>query len=455
MKCLLLFLLSLSAFGQTTDYCPDIYDAATPKINYAKAGSFKAAVAALPSTGGVIEVPFGSYANCDALNYVTAASKKNIALVGVLDASGNRPTFSCSLSAPQPVFFSAGWYSGTIASPYAPSPQRFEIKNIEVMNYSGVFNGANYASVTVVNNHFHGAAGNGLMDGDAYGDQSRERRVCGNELDHLGQGNTMHGVYWHRNTANNQTGTGTAGKGTTASYFVDNRCHDMRGSHCYKSTSEFNYVAGNRFDTNLDGDPRFYGSELVDIMSCGNSVVRDNTFNAYSPNREIIYFTNRQDSTGCDRPVYGSGQFLDAAFWASIVNAGVSDALPNPPSVANAGLFHHFVSGNKFTELRPNTVRALKSPSYAVGHYGTVPNKVPYAFGTCHSDPGTPSFWIERSRVWMANNSYAGNIGAVRYDQNQPEWCSNPPPPVAVNAPIIAVGGEDGTPITLPVWFKR
>jgi len=431
--------LALSVTVAADEVCPPIHDAAARTVTYGTTGAttLKEAVNALGPDGGVVLIPQGVY-TCDAFYGVSLSNTQKITLRGVLAPDGTRPKFTCLKGDPParvPTFVAFGWPVLAKGVASAPSPQRLMIENLEIEGYASHVKTFNVASLTIRNSKLHHATTNGIATPDLYENQTADFRFCGNEFHHSGQGNTMHNVYIHRNKT---------GPGSTRAWFYNNWCHDSKGSHCYKSTTNENYVVGNRFDSNTDGTATYTGTELLDIMACSTSVVANNVFNSIPNNRDMIYFTNRRDALGCDRPDFGSAQFSDSAFWTAVAAAGLDNTGANPASISNPHLFHHFVSGNTFNNLSGK-------PVAAIGNYGTVPSRALYPFSACSMAPAEtiPPQWVERSRVWVANNTFKGMI-SPRYREAIPNFCNNPVPGAATPGPIIEVRSAP----TLPRWFR-
>lgn len=433
--------LSVPAVTIPAGVCSDIHSANAKKVTLGTPGAMtlnQARDTLLPFGGGIIEVPSGTY-TCDYLYQLRDITKQmDLTIRGIPDANGNKPKFTC-LDKSVITFLAIGtpiFTTNATSPPRAPNSHKLLVENIEVEGYNSQVAIHNAGTVILRNNRFHGATGDMIVSTDVFGSQKNDIQICGNEIDHGGQGNTLHNLYIHR---------GRNSGADTSLKFFNNHCYAANGSHCLKTLANENIIAGNLFES----DSVTQGSEVLDIATCTNSIVQGNTFNNYLVNAWIIYFTVRRENDACI-PAYGSSEFMSTAFWDSVAAGGLSDQLPNPPSVANPYIFNSFVSGNRFIENR-----TTKGPAYAIGNAGTYPVAAPYQFASCSLAQEVPSNWVERSRVWVANNTYQGNIRPQKYQPIITSICSGTfVPPLSTGGHIIAVGGEGTAPITLPSWFR-
>ncbi|MFO7904471.1 MAG: hypothetical protein ACQESR_22770 [Planctomycetota bacterium] len=149
--------------------------------------------------------------------------------------------------------------------------------------------------------------------------------------------------------------------------------------------------------------------------------------------------------------------------------------MPEPAAAHNPFFIHTFIFGNTFEYVGDE---AHRPP--AVVTWGTLPETTLISFGP-KLPLRRPEGWIERSRLWLANNRYRGvqerhrDLAASaanfatkdQYEKSRErlpshkkadaiepylDW-SRPAPPETDT--VIPVGGANAEPIALPCWFPQ
>jgi len=359
-------------------------------------------------------------------------------------------------------------YRERIAAP--PNRDQALIENLEIGGYGAAISIGNCARFVMKNCVVHDSPNNLIGSANLAGSQSCSLEFYGNEIYHGGQGNTKHNFYLHR---------GHDG-GFVRVVFLNNHCHSARDSSCLKSLGNEHIIVGNLFQTVSPDEPdkdRYSSTLLVDVPAASDNLIAYNTFKyrGESARWSAIGIRRRASIYGCDRPSYFSEQFHSPNFWKAVADHGTECDPPNPKAAANPLFIHAFIYGNTFHYVGSETRRAP-----AIVTWGTVPIATAVSFGS-KLPLHRPEGWLERSRLWVANNSYREVSERYRdlaastetfatqqqYEEKKGRWLTGrnadalkpyldwnqPAPPKT--ATVIPMGGEDGRPIALPEWFPQ
>lgn len=194
---------------------------------------------------------------------------------------------------------------------------------------------------------------------------------------------------------------------------------------------------------------RWISLDLCDYAGAGQSWIHDNVFHHHmmgpqqqrqkGRSRSCIAVRRRRSVLGADTPPYGSPEFWTASTWAPMLAAGRND-------INNLYLFRHVIGRNTFIETSDDQI------AHAVAHVGTAPvgdalamhydgwaaeplqyiqedypagspgvtfypaghqwAGLPETFSRSQVDfLRRPSFWFERSRVWLSENTRIADNG--------------------------------------------
>lgn len=428
------------------------------------------AIAALRPDGGVILVPPGTYEN---QNSRLGKRSMSVTLRGILGSDGERPKFLFKGPKPSGLFMSFGVSAWTklkegIAAP--PNLDQALVENLEIGGYGAAISIGNCARFVMKNCIVHDSPNNLIASANLAGTQRCSLEFYGNEIFHGGQGNHKHNFYLHRGHDD----------AFVRIVFINNYCHSARGSSALKSIANEHIIVGNLFESASSGelDKQKYSSTLlVDVPAASDNLIVYNTFNyrGESASRSAIGIRRRASIYGCDRPPYLSREFHSPNFWTAVAGRRTECDLPNPKAVGNPFFIHAFIYGNTFRYVGTEAKRAP-----AIITWGTVPWVTSVSFGP-KLPLRRPVGWLERSRLWVANNRYhdvperhrdlaaSPNSFATKEaleknkrrwlreanaDALKPylDWTQSAPPKVAT---IVPVGGEDGNPIPVPAWFPQ
>jgi hypothetical protein len=316
----------------------------------------------------------------------------------------------------------------------AASDKSLLVENLHIDGYKTAISLPVKGKVVVRNNYIHHQYSNGLVYGNFKGANIRlQLEVCGNEIAHAGKGNAEHGLYLHRALHPTSSADVT---------FLDNVCHSTPYSSCYKSIANKNTLVNNRFHHSLDTDLSFkkqYSSMLVDIAACAENLIERNQFHGHKafPNshgEEMVAIRNRKKPLkGCDRPPYGSDDFNNPDYWASLKGAKIF------PTTIRDNLFR----------ARPENASGedYGDRLHAITMMGTFPNEPLRTFGPARLlEPGP--YWYERSRVYASGNRYVGFSDLDHIYRSMPprhcraEGCGKPPSRQP-DSDLIEVGLEE------------
>lgn len=260
-----------------------------------------------------------------------------------------------------------------------------------------------------------------------------------------------------------------------------------------KSTRYHNILRNSLISSVLDPENPTIGlrsDKLVDFVSAGEAIVYNNEFIgarslAKGGLTAFVHFRARRNWWGADSPAYpdvswdppvtsnvdggylapkgfsaGPETYVSQAFWNTVRSYDLKDA-------SNPYTFKKFVAYNTFRWIDEGDRRAP-----AIREDGTAPRAAAYQFSNAEVWGTIPSNWVERSVVFVANNTYIGwdptDVPANRFIDmvwTTPENLVTRvgPGPWAWPAPprtLVSVGGENGPlgntgPIELPAWFRK
>ena len=209
-----------------------------------------------------------------------------------------------------------------------------------------------------------------------------------------GSRNTRHNVY---------LSTRSAGSSVTV-LRLDSAASN--GSHAFKTTIPNVTIRDSYFSTVDDWDNPTVGpwsTTLVDIAACGQHVIEGNHLKATfarggAGSNRVLHFRARRSIIGCDRPVYGSAEFNDPAFWATVAASDFSGP-------ANPHTFKHAVRNNKFEFV---VLPKSAAPPPAIADDGTYPLTAVKQWSPCAIYKTVPAGWIERSVTFAEGNVFKG-----------------------------------------------
>jgi len=444
-------------------------DAKTVTLGQEGVESLDEAIAALRPGGGVILVPPGTYEN---QNFRLGRNSMSVTLRGILGPGGQRPRFLFKGPKPSGLFIGFGtspWLNMKEGIAAPPNADEAQVENLEIGGYGAAISIGNCARFVLKNCVVHDSPNNLISSANLAGTQRCSLEFYGNEIFHGGQGNAKHNFYLHR---------GHGGSFVRVA-FLNNHCHSARGSSCLKSIANEHIIVGNLFETTSPDEPdkqRYSSTLLVDVPAASDNLIACNTFRyqGESLSRSAIGIRRRASIYGCDRPSYFSEEFHSPGFWKAVAERGTDSVLPDPKAAANPFFIHTFIFGNTFRYVGSESSRAP-----AIVTWGTLPTATAVSFGP-KLPLRRPEGWLERSRLWVANNRYTnvhdryldsaaieGFAGREDFERNKDRWLrganaealkpyldwTQPPPPEVKT--IILAGGEDGEPIPLPQWFPK
>jgi hypothetical protein len=364
--------------------------------------------ALLAKQGGVLEVPWNVQTiDCDNLRInENRMLDGNFTFKGLPGPNGEQPRFYCRSDTrdgtiPQPEVV------GEFFAILGVQEHSVLMENIHVDGYKKAVVGPRVGHMVLRNNYLHHGLSDGIsQSNNQSGLNGSHMEICGNEIAHFGQGNTIHNSYIHRSLGGADDKAGLDGNPSwNTLWYVDNICHSSPFSHCLKSTANENHVIGNRMYTTLVTDPSYSernGSTLIDLIACGLNDIRDNYLYSWKPEagkygEQIIGLRNRRTAVrGCDIPV-----------------AWTTDIPPEPvPGPVHTDAYWTALNGEiKFpTTIEGNDFHIDGEYGwryYATTMYGTYPNHET-TLGSPSCWLPTPDTWYERARVYADNNDYYG-----------------------------------------------
>lgn len=463
MKKLLALLAILP--GLVGAYCEPQLPANAASVTLGATGTetITKAYGALPSAGGVILVPYGTY-GCEQAFWAASQSSvmKSFTLKGIPDASGNRPKFECGTG----TLMSFGLpYSNTTTAEPNPTPNiTVMFDGIEVNGWGQWVVGANFRRLVLNNSKFSGIYGGAIVTGQGitkgemeHITQDSNTEVCGSEFSHAGNYGLYHPLYIH--------GGPWINKGVFA--FINSSCHDARNSICVKTTVTGKVVIKNSTITNTCTDPLLApnncGTNLIDTTGAakltwieGNTLTRGNAAN---PGQELgtaqlvtvqdrLYSFGGLSSGGAFSPLYdrpwGSPEWNDASFW-NAAKAGVDDE-------TNSYL--------RLSVFIDNTVTNYANSKSAILGNGTAPFYRETAYSSCMTPLSVPTDWVELSRIVVINNNFTGNFAlATPWEVRGVPYCSGATD--YTNGALMGVWNLGGNSInntvakvTVPAWLR-
>jgi hypothetical protein len=416
--------------------CPTVEDVADAKVTLLDNELLQVAYERLrvlaPTGGGILEIPWDVDINtCDTLrineNKMLAGP---LTIQGTVGPAGQIPRFYCRSDTRDGTVERqsvAGEFFAFLGEHDDTTPVVFE--QIHVDGYKKAVMGPRKGHLIVRNNYLH----HGLSDGIAHsnnetGSGGLELEICGNEISHFGQGNTIHNSYVHRSLGGRGGDTnldGIPGGGPTGVHneswnslmYVDNLCHSSPFSHCLKSTANENHVEGNTFWGTLVTDASYterIGSTLVDLIACAKNDIINNDFHSYKPEAgkygdQVIGIRNRRTAVrGCDIPSAWEpytippaaipGPVHTDAYWTAL-----GGAIQFPTTIEDNNFYIDGEYGWRY---------------YAITMYGTYWNHET-TLGSPSCWLASPLTWYERARVYADNNTYWNYDAAYLY-RNMP-----------------------------------
>ena len=415
----------------------------TIKVTFGNGGQFqdfRRAVHALSDAGGVIEVLPGTYRAWFAFNPRNA--KDTVVIRGVVGPNGELPhlkmplgengrprggnilTFGFGTSVTIENLELSDAKAGTAIS---------VIKDLDRLTLRNVF----------VHDNRQGLATSGV-DG-------LRVEIYDSEFARNGDGrNTKHNIY----------------VGRIAELVVDNlHSHSSRGGHALKSVARNFSVTNSRFDTTLEPDPEaspFVGKTLLDFAAATRGLIDGCEFYSYFVRRktgyaEAISARNRRPMHGADNPPYDSPAFFSEQFWDAVQAGGVD----NP---ANPHLYPVYISNNTFVASGPG-----RDKTVAIRAFGTYPSGKAYMFAPKTFPLDAPDGWVERSVLYIANNTFKGYTDKALillrdnpFNADPADYpnIKSPVDPWSLEGRIVDVGGnrgllwgDDAERIGLPEWW--
>lgn len=268
-------------------------------------------------------------------------------------------------------------------------------------------------TIIIEGNYLHHGMSNGVSNSNNdTGEGGADVQMCGNEIAHYGQGNTVHGSYIHTSLEGAGVDQGLDGNPSWSKLtYVNNLCHSNPFSHCLKTITNETVIAGNWFYNTLETDKEFSeraGSTLVDVAACAKNTIRNNFFyfrkdSARSLGKQMVGVRNRKTKfRGCDKPRAWSydippvaipGPAHSSQYWTDL--GGEIQF----PTVIKNNIF--IVAGKASKAVVPITM------------FGTYPNHET-GLGSPSCWLPAPMTWYERSKVYTSGNTYIG-IGGSPY----------------------------------------
>ena len=297
-----------------------------------------------------------------------------------------------------------GFFIQVSASAGRPDPVML-VERIHSDGYKTAITMPVRGKVVLRNNYLHHGPSDGLVFGNnELGEGTLDAEICGNEISHFGQGNTIHNSYLHRSLGGAGDNPDLDGNSSyTKVTYIDNLCHSASHAHCYKSIANENVIMYNEFYEQLDTDPSYtkkYSTTLIDVAACALNNIQHNYIERVKPSAtsggdQMIGLRGRRTKVrGCDMPqMYGTdspptrieGPWHTNAYWNDLNGRIVF------PQIIEHNTFH--VKGEFADRL------------YATTHFGTYPVfETGLGGDTCYLE--TPSAWYERAVALVDNNNY-------------------------------------------------
>jgi VCBS repeat-containing protein len=321
---------------------------------------------------------------------------------------------------------------------------RGSVRNLEIVRGGIVMRNGRWSRLDVEGVFLHDNTLNCIETGKMADGYWANVTLTDVELARCGQGNTKHNVYF-----STRRGSLTA---TRVKSYAANE------SHAFKSTFENHVIKDSYFSTvadwsNPDSGP--WSTTLVDISSCGQFVMTGSHLKATANGNNrgslrVLQFRARRTMTGCDLPPYDGAEFWSQAFWDQVTGVPIDD-----PS--NTMTFQHYVSDTVFEWVVTDPAAYLNTKIPGIEDDGTYPRDPVFQFSICSKYRSSPPAWVERAVTFTGNITWIGfqtrhrqDFAECKDDASSDPDAIYPPPP----RPIVSVGGEDGTPVTLPSWFR-
>ena len=386
---------------------------------------------AASSAGFTIQIPYNTNTvQCDGLRVPINSTGFKLHIQGIPGPNGELPRFYCRRTD------FGGYVSKNESEVWLEIAQNYDdyeltIDSVHLDGYTqfaGLGNGNQTTKFR--SSYFHHARNNGFAHSNvAIGEVVANYQFCGNELSHSGGSNVVHGWYMHRGLYDGMDGK----ERKTKVYVIDSRCHSTNFSSCFKSIANENHLIGNYFSqsavpgetTDIDY-PQNQSSMLIDITSCANNTIENNTIEAfnYENNGDILIGmrNRRAELYGCDVPGYWTATEQNNAsnFW----NVGTI----NPDFFADS--YWNGLGGAKtfITSVKDNTFTkgpyGFNDKMFGTTMWGTFPNEsAALGLGFWLQ---APDLWYERSQVQFDSNTYVGWASDKLYNQGVNPDCTNP-----------------------------
>ena len=267
------------------------------------------------------------------------------------------------------------------------------IENLHIDGYKKAVVMPQVGRTVIRNNYLHHQVSNALSSSNVSTPGRKvEYEFCANEVSLGGDSNGEHNFYIHR---------GITPTTEVHALWVDNFVHSASSSSAVKSIANRNAFYGNRISKQVDTDPSFKPRSsqfLIDIPGCSDNIIEGNwlegpKLEANSGGQDLIGIRNRKtEVNGCDRPEYGSAQWNDPAYWASLKG--------EPP-------FKTVIRNNIF-RTRPEgfSGKAHDDKLIAIHDWGTWPNFGP-GFGA-RILKEVPKGYFEQHVTLVEGNTYVG-----------------------------------------------
>jgi len=267
------------------------------------------------------------------------------------------------------------------------------IENLHIDGYKTAVAMPQIGRTVIRNNYLHHQMSNTLSSSNiSVPNRTVHYEFCGNEVSHGGKSNGEHNFYIHR---------GITPTTEVHALWVDNFVHSAASSSAVKSIANRNVFQGNRLSKQIETDPSYTPRSsqfLIDIPGCSENLIEGNLIEGpklelNAGGEDLIGIRNRKtEVNGCDRPVYGSPQWNDPAYWASLNG--------EPP-------FKTVIRNNLF-RTRPAQFpgKAHDAKLIAIHDWGTWPNDGP-GFGARILKEVPPGYF-EQHATLVEGNTYSG-----------------------------------------------
>jgi hypothetical protein len=341
----------------------------------------------------------------------------------------------CGMGPGRPVLDATG-FGGNISFGDIES---FTVRNLELIGGGITTRNPRWGSLTVENVFVHDFNNNCILTGKV--DNPVTVVLTDVEVARCGSGNTKHNIY-----LSTRKGSATI---TRLKTYASNDSHAFKTifSNLTIKDSYFSTVA----DWNNPGSGP-WSTTLVDMAACANVVItgshlKGTAISSGHGSRRFLQFRARRGIKGCDMPLYDSAEFWDTAFWGAVSALPVTDP-------ANPHTFKHFISDTTLEWVDTDGFNGTAG----ITDDGTYPRSddLSLAFANCSAFLSSPADWVERSVNFTGNINWIGftkrhllDFTECKHDLSEPD-AVYPTPPRA----LVSVGGEDGSKVTLPSWFR-